>query len=71
MLIPNKFNGYSADGRRLYNFGGGGGGGPTQTTSTVQNTNIPSYAQPYVESMLGATINQLFNTTETDTEDYW
>ena len=65
MLIPNKFNGYSADGRRLYNFGGGGGGGPTQTTSTVQNTNIPSYAQPYVESMLGATINQLFNTTET------
>ena len=27
MLIPNKFNGYSRDGRRLYHFGGGGGGG--------------------------------------------
>lgn len=65
MLIPNKFNGYSADGRRLYNFGGGGGGGPTQTSSTVQNTNIPQYAQPYVESMLGATQKQLFNTQQT------
>lgn len=27
MLIPNKFNGYSRDGIRLYHFGGGGGGG--------------------------------------------
>jgi len=44
--------------------GGGGGGGTTQTTSTVQNTNIPQYAQPYVESMLGATQKQLFNTQE-------
>jgi hypothetical protein len=65
MLIPNKFNGYSRDGIRLYHFnlGGGGGGAPTQTTSTVQNTNIPAYAQPYVESMLGATQSQLFNTS--------
>jgi hypothetical protein len=47
--------------------GGGGGGGPTQTTSTVQNTNIPSYAQPYVESMLGATQKQLFNTSQVQT----
>jgi hypothetical protein len=30
---------------------GGGGGAPTSTT--VQNTNIPEYAQPYVESTLG------------------
>jgi hypothetical protein len=43
---------------------GGGGGGPTQTTSTVQNTNIPSYAEPYVNTMLGATQKQLFNTSE-------
>jgi len=52
--------------------GGGGGGAPTQTTSTVQNTNIPQYAQPYVETMLGATQKQLFNTSQvqtgTDTE---
>ena len=40
--------------------GSGGGGGPTQTT--VQNTNIPEYARPYVETMLGATQQQLFNT---------
>ena len=63
MIVPNKFNGYNRDGTRNLFLGGGGGGG--QTTSTVQNTNIPPYAQPYVESMLGATINQLFNTTET------
>jgi hypothetical protein len=46
---------------------GGGGGQPAQaapaqpTTTTVQNTSIPEYAQPYVESMLGATQQQLFN----------
>ena len=39
---------------------GGGGGGPTQTTSTVQNTNIPEYAKGYVENMLGTTQQQLF-----------
>jgi len=55
-------------------FGGGmtlEGGGPSApapassapTQTTVQNTNIPEYAQPYVESMLGATQQQLFNTT--------
>ena len=65
MLIPNKFNGYHNGTRQLHiSSGGGGGGGTTQTTSTVQNTNIPSYAQPYVESMLGATQKQLFNTKE-------
>jgi hypothetical protein len=36
----------------------GGGGGPT--SSTVTNTNIPDYAKPYVESMLGATLQQMF-----------
>ena len=37
-----------------------GGGGPT--TSTTQTSNIPEYARPYVETMLGATQQQLFNT---------
>lgn len=41
-------------------YGGGGGGAPTQTSSTVTQTNLPTYAQPYVESMLGATQQQLF-----------
>jgi len=49
-------------------FGGGGGGGsstpaPAQsTTSNVYQTNIPEYAQPYVQNMLNATQAQLFQT---------
>jgi hypothetical protein len=31
----------------------GGGGSQTPTNQTVTQTNIPAYAQPYVESMLG------------------
>ena len=59
MKLPNKFNGYSADGRRLYNMGGGGG--PNTTYSNTSN--IPEYARPYVEQMLGATQKQLFTGT--------
>ena len=55
MIIRNKFNGYSGDGRRLYP---GGGGGPT--TSYTQTSNIPEYAQPYVERMMGATEKQVY-----------
>lgn len=43
--------------------GGGGGGG--QTTSTSYQTNIPEYARPYVDTMLGATQKQLFQTRQT------
>ena len=63
MLIPNKFNGYHNGTRQLHISMGGGGGGPTQTTSTVQNTNIPDYAKGYVENMLGTTQEQLFQGT--------
>ena len=60
-MIPRlKTEGYSADGIRVYPKGGGGGGA---TQSTVTNTNIPEYAKPYVETMLGATQQQLFNTS--------
>lgn len=41
-------------------YGGGGGGGPT--TSTVTQTNIPEYARPYVEAMLGASLQEAFTT---------
>jgi hypothetical protein len=54
MLIPNKFNGYSADGIRLYNCDGGGGGGG-ETPSAVTQTSL-SYApevQPIVNAVLG------------------
>lgn len=51
MMIRNKFNGYSGDGRRLYPAGGGGGQQPRETVQT--QTTIPEYAKPYVERMLG------------------
>ncbi len=44
--------------------GGGKSPPPGPTQSTVTNTNIPEYARPYVENMLGATQQQLFNTTQ-------
>jgi hypothetical protein len=43
--------------------GGSGGGSPAPTSNTTQTSNIPEYARPYVETMLGATQQQLFNTT--------
>ena len=45
----------------MLGFGGGGGGGQTTSTGTTYQTNIPEYAQPYVETMLGATQKQLFD----------
>jgi hypothetical protein len=45
---------------------GKGSGGGGQTTSTTNTSNIPEYARPYVETMLGSTQKQLFqgNTDE-------
>ena len=40
---------------------GGDGGSPAPTTTTVQNSNLPDYVQPYVMSNLGGAQNQLFN----------
>ena len=47
-------------GGRIY--GGGGGGGPT--TSTTQTSNIPDWLRPQVESVLGGSMQELFNTTK-------
>jgi len=63
---PRLGRGFGAGGMTLE----GGGGSPpppppaAPTSSTVQNTNIPEYARPYVETMLGATQQQLFNTQQ-------
>jgi hypothetical protein len=46
-----------------------GGGGSAPTTTTVQNTNIPAYAQPYVESTLGKAA-ALTNTTDNPYQPY-
>ena len=45
--------------------GGGGGGQAAPAQTTVNNTSIPDYARPYVETMLGTTQQQLYN-YETD-----
>lgn len=55
MRIANKFNGYSADNRRLYPiFTGSSKEGSAPTSQTIQQTTIPDYARPYVEGMLQA-----------------
>jgi hypothetical protein len=41
-----------------FSFGGGGGGGPNYTYS--QTSNIPEYAAPYVQRMLGSTEKEIY-----------
>lgn len=48
----------------------GGGSAPSQTTSTVNQSNLPEYVQPYVESMLGAAQKQVYTmSTDADGKD--
>ena len=47
-------------GGRITLEGGGGSPAPQPTTQTVQQTNIPEYAQPYVETMLGTAQQQVY-----------
>jgi len=49
--------------------GGKGGGTPAPTQATSYQTNVPEYAKPYVQNMLNATQNQLFNTQKTTNPD--
>ena len=57
-------------GGRIYGGGGsgGGGGGPTQTTA--YQTNLPEYARPYVENMLGSAQKQIYNEDMTTFRPY-
>ena len=68
---PRLGRGFGAGGMTLEGGSGGGSSAPAAaapTQTTVQNTNIPDYLQPYAETMLGATQQQLFNTqTNPDT----
>jgi len=41
--------------------GGGGGSQPAPVQQSVNNTSIPEYARPYVETMLGTAQQQIFN----------
>jgi hypothetical protein len=64
-IVKSLFNWLTGQSFIMY-AGGGGGGQPTQSTSTAYQTNIPEYAKPYVETMLGATQKQLFQGTPTE-----
>lgn len=59
-FLKSKHSGWTWDLKRTPFTGGGGGGSPGPTQTTAYNTNIPEYARPYVETMLGATQKQLF-----------
>jgi hypothetical protein len=59
-----------ADGGVLRDSGGGGGGGGQPTQSTSYNTNVPEYAQPYVENMLQSAQKQIYNDDMTTFRPY-
>lgn len=62
-MLKSKHSGWTWDLKRTP-FGGDGGGpppAPAPTQTNVTNTNIPEYAQPYVETMLGTAQQQIFN----------
>lgn len=52
-----------ADGGVFHTGGGSGGGssGAAPTQQTTNTSNIPEYARPYVETMLGTTQQQIYN----------
>lgn len=57
-IVKNLFHWLTGHQFTLY-MGGGGGGAPNTTYS--QTSNIPEYAQPYVEQMLGSAQGEIFN----------
>lgn len=59
-FLKSKHSGWLADGTRTPFMGGGGGQAPP-TQTNVQNSNIPEYARPYVETMLGSAQQQIYN----------
>jgi hypothetical protein len=63
-ILRSKHSGWTWEGRRTPFGGGSGGGGqqaaPAPQTSTSYQTNLPEYARPYVETMLGAAQKQAY-----------
>ena len=59
--LPTEAFKHAGD-RRIKPQGGGGGGQPNTTYSNTSN--IPEYAQPYVEQMLGSAQKEIFNYDE-------
>ena len=65
-MLPEKA--FQPIGKRMTLEGGGSPAGPTNTT--VTNTNIPDYAQPYVMNMLNAAQSQIYNASGTGFNAY-
>ena len=59
-ILRSKHSGWTWEGRRTPFGGSGGGGSPGPTQSTTVTSNIPEYARPYVETMLGAAQKQAY-----------
>ena len=59
-ILRSKHSGWTWEGRRTPFGGGSGGGSPAPQTSTSYQTNLPEYAKPYVETMLGAAQKQAY-----------
>lgn len=60
-IVKHLFNWLTGQAFICHLGGGGGGSPPPPQSSTVTNTNIPEYAKPYVETMLGAAQQNIFN----------
>jgi hypothetical protein len=58
-ILKSKHSGWTWEMKRTP-FGGSGGGSPGPTQSTTVTSNIPEYARPYVETMLGAAQKQAY-----------
>jgi hypothetical protein len=68
MNIAKHFFNWLTGQQFIMYMGGGGGGGPNETYT--QTSNIPEYAQPYVEQMLGAARGEIFNADGTSIRPY-
>jgi len=69
-FLKSKHSGWTWDMKRTPFTGGGGGGSPAPTTSYTQTSNIPDYAQPYVENMLQSAQTQVYNDDMTSFRPY-
>jgi hypothetical protein len=59
-ILKSKHSGWTWEMKRTPFGGGSGGGGSQPTQSTSYQTNVPEYARPYVETMLGAAQKQTY-----------
>ena len=66
-FLKSKHSGWTTELTRTPYMGGGGGSSPP-TQTNVQNSNIPEYARPYVETMLGTAQQQIYNYGAPDAE---